>query len=199
MTALLGGLLGFLIAYAAIRDGTPRWIRGGLTTFSGVAANFAGIPLAFAFIATLGTIGIVTQFLDRAARLEPVRPRLHALLEDGDRAHLPLLPDPAHDPRHRARDRRACGASGARRPRASARARGSSGGTSASRSCSRRCSARGAALRQLVRGVRDRLRAHGAAASRSYRSDRLLPLRRRARRPARRAGARVRHVRRARA
>ncbi len=34
-----------------------------LTTFSGVAANFAGIPLAFAFIATLGTIGIVTQFL----------------------------------------------------------------------------------------------------------------------------------------
>jgi putative spermidine/putrescine transport system permease protein len=63
VTALLGGLLGFLMAYAAIRDGTPRWIRGPLTTFSGVAANFAGIPLAFAFIATLGTIGIVTQFL----------------------------------------------------------------------------------------------------------------------------------------
>jgi putative spermidine/putrescine transport system permease protein len=28
-----------------------------------VAANFGGIPLAFAFIATLGTIGIVTQFM----------------------------------------------------------------------------------------------------------------------------------------
>ena len=28
-----------------------------------MAANFGGIPLAFAFIATLGTIGIVTQFL----------------------------------------------------------------------------------------------------------------------------------------
>ena len=27
-----------------------------------MAANFGGIPLAFAFIATLGTIGIVTQF-----------------------------------------------------------------------------------------------------------------------------------------
>ena len=63
VTALVGGLLGLLIAYSAIRDGTPRWIRGMLTTFSGVAANFAGIPLAFAFIATLGTIGIVTQFL----------------------------------------------------------------------------------------------------------------------------------------
>ncbi|MER3410632.1 MAG: acriflavin resistance protein [Thermoleophilia bacterium] len=63
VTALVGGLLGFLIAYAAVREGTPRWVRGVLTTFSGVAANFAGIPLAFAFIATLGTIGIVTQFL----------------------------------------------------------------------------------------------------------------------------------------
>jgi putative spermidine/putrescine transport system permease protein len=63
VTAILGGALGLLIAYSAIRDGTPRWIRGGLTTFSGVAANFAGIPLAFAFIATLGILGIVTQFL----------------------------------------------------------------------------------------------------------------------------------------
>ena len=63
ITALIGGALGFLIAYAAIREGTPRWIRTGLSTFSGVAANFAGIPLAFAFIATLGTIGIATQFL----------------------------------------------------------------------------------------------------------------------------------------
>ncbi len=63
VTALAGGILGFLIAYAAIRDGTPRVVRTVLTTFSAVAANFAGIPLAFAFIATLGTIGIVTQFL----------------------------------------------------------------------------------------------------------------------------------------
>ena len=63
VTAVLGGLLGFLIAYSAIRDGTPRFVRTVLTTFSGVAANFAGIPLAFAFIATLGTIGIVTQWL----------------------------------------------------------------------------------------------------------------------------------------
>jgi putative spermidine/putrescine transport system permease protein len=63
VTAVVGGLLGFLIAYGAIRDGTPKWVRNVLTTFSGVAANFAGIPLAFAFIATLGTIGILTRFL----------------------------------------------------------------------------------------------------------------------------------------
>lgn len=62
-TALAGAVLGFLIAYAAIREGTPRWVRSAFTTFSGVAANFGGIPLAFAFIATIGNIGIVTQFL----------------------------------------------------------------------------------------------------------------------------------------
>ena len=28
-----------------------------------MAANFGGIPLAFAFVATLGTIGVLTQFM----------------------------------------------------------------------------------------------------------------------------------------
>ena len=32
-------------------------------TFSGVASQFAGVPLAFAFLATLGPVGIVTVFL----------------------------------------------------------------------------------------------------------------------------------------
>jgi putative spermidine/putrescine transport system permease protein len=32
-------------------------------TFSGVASNFAGVPLAFAFIATLGRLGLVTVIL----------------------------------------------------------------------------------------------------------------------------------------
>jgi putative spermidine/putrescine transport system permease protein len=63
VTALVGGLVGFFIAYAAIRDGTPGWVRSMLTTFSGVAANFGGIPLAFAFIATAGPLGILTVFL----------------------------------------------------------------------------------------------------------------------------------------
>jgi putative spermidine/putrescine transport system permease protein len=63
VTALIGGVVGLGIAYAAIREGTPRWVRSAFTTFSGVAANFGGIPLAFAFIATLGSIGIVTTFL----------------------------------------------------------------------------------------------------------------------------------------
>ena len=63
VTALLGGALGFLIAYAATLAGTPVFVRSAFATFSGVAANFGGIPLAFAFISTLGTLGIVTNFL----------------------------------------------------------------------------------------------------------------------------------------
>jgi putative spermidine/putrescine transport system permease protein len=63
VTAFLGCLVGLAIAYAAIREGTPRFVRTTVTTFSGVAANFAGVPLAFAFIATLGNVGIVTLFL----------------------------------------------------------------------------------------------------------------------------------------
>jgi putative spermidine/putrescine transport system permease protein len=63
VTALIGGIAGLFIAYAAIREGTPAWVRSILTTFSGVAANFGGIPLAFAFIASLGPLGIVTVFL----------------------------------------------------------------------------------------------------------------------------------------
>ena len=63
ITAGAGCGLGLCIAYAVIREGTPRFLRTILTTFSGVAANFAGIPLAFAFIASLGTIGIVTAFM----------------------------------------------------------------------------------------------------------------------------------------
>jgi putative spermidine/putrescine transport system permease protein len=70
VTALLGGVLGLLIAYSAIREGTPRWIRSAITTFSGVAANFGGIPLAFAFIATIGPLGILTVFL-RNHSLDP--------------------------------------------------------------------------------------------------------------------------------
>jgi putative spermidine/putrescine transport system permease protein len=63
VTALIGGVAGLFIAYAAIREGTPAWVRSILTTFSGVAANFGGIPLAFAFIASLGPLGIMTVFL----------------------------------------------------------------------------------------------------------------------------------------
>lgn len=62
-TALLGGVLGFFLAYAITVGGAPRWIRDGLMTFSGLAANFGGVPLAFSFIATIGRTGFLTAFL----------------------------------------------------------------------------------------------------------------------------------------
>ncbi|GAC1507002.1 MAG: ABC transporter permease subunit [Chloroflexota bacterium] len=65
VTALAGGVFGLFVAYAALQEDVPRWVRPLLTTYSGVAANFAGVPLAFAFVATLGGAGLVTQFLAR--------------------------------------------------------------------------------------------------------------------------------------
>lgn len=62
-SALLGCLIGFGMATAVILGRLPQWIRGPLLTFSGVASNFAGVPLAFAFLATLGPMGLVTVFL----------------------------------------------------------------------------------------------------------------------------------------
>lgn len=63
ITALLGCALGFGMAAAVVFGGLPKGIRGPLLTFSGVASNFAGVPLAFAFIATLGPVGLVTVWL----------------------------------------------------------------------------------------------------------------------------------------
>jgi len=69
-TALLGGLTGFLMAYAVISGGLPRILRTGLSTFSGVASNFAGVPLALAFVFTFGRVGLVTVFF-RSIGIDP--------------------------------------------------------------------------------------------------------------------------------
>ncbi len=62
-SALGGTLIGLALALAAIQGGLPQWIRPTLMTFSGVASNFAGIPLSFAFLSTLGRMGLVTVLL----------------------------------------------------------------------------------------------------------------------------------------
>jgi putative spermidine/putrescine transport system permease protein len=62
-SAALGCLIGFAVAAAVVLGGLPKAIRGPLLTFSGVASNFAGVPLAFAFLATLGPVGLITVFL----------------------------------------------------------------------------------------------------------------------------------------
>lgn len=66
VTAIGGGVFGFLLASAVILGGLPRFLRSALMTFSGVASNFAGVPLALAFIFTLGQLGMLTTFLKGA-------------------------------------------------------------------------------------------------------------------------------------
>jgi putative spermidine/putrescine transport system permease protein len=63
VTAIGGGIFGFLLAYGVIAGGLPSFLRSALTTFCGVASNFAGVPLALAFTFTLGFSGILTPFL----------------------------------------------------------------------------------------------------------------------------------------
>lgn len=63
ITAIGGAVLGLLLAQAIILGNLPTWIRPSVSTFCGVASNFAGVPLAFAFIATVGPRGILTLWL----------------------------------------------------------------------------------------------------------------------------------------
>src|SRR5260370_24415591 len=62
-SAIGGAIIGFFLAYAAVLGGLPRWIRPPVMTFSRVASNFAGVPLAFAVPATLGRAWPVTALL----------------------------------------------------------------------------------------------------------------------------------------
>lgn len=69
VTALSGGIFGFLAAYGVYRL-RANWLRNFLISFSSIAANFAGVPLAFAFIATLGVTGFVTVLLHNWLHLD---------------------------------------------------------------------------------------------------------------------------------
>jgi putative spermidine/putrescine transport system permease protein len=62
-SAILGAIIGLAITLAIIRGRLPAGLRSTVMTFSGVASNFAGVPLAFAFISTLGRLGLVTIIL----------------------------------------------------------------------------------------------------------------------------------------
>jgi len=64
LSAVMGGVLGLLVANAVLHHGVPRFIRPAFVSFSGMAANFAGVPLGFAYVATLGTLGVVTTLLE---------------------------------------------------------------------------------------------------------------------------------------
>ncbi|MFF8938016.1 ABC transporter permease [Streptomyces paradoxus] len=78
LTALLGSVkLSAVSAAIATAVGLPlahavvtsrfRALREAVLTASGVLANFGGVPLAFAFVATLGNAGVLTRHLGLTA------------------------------------------------------------------------------------------------------------------------------------
>jgi putative spermidine/putrescine transport system permease protein len=63
LTAVIGGTVGIMLAIVASNIKRPKWLRSFLDAWSAVASQLGGIPLAFAFIALLGTQGILTAIL----------------------------------------------------------------------------------------------------------------------------------------
>jgi putative spermidine/putrescine transport system permease protein len=61
--AIIPGIFGLLIAYAIHTAKRGNMLRRVVMTASGVFANFGGVPLAFLFIATLSTTGVVTGWI----------------------------------------------------------------------------------------------------------------------------------------
>jgi putative spermidine/putrescine transport system permease protein len=57
--AVVGGVLGTFLAQAVVAS-RGTFLREAVLTASGVLANFGGVPLAFAWIATLGNAGLLT-------------------------------------------------------------------------------------------------------------------------------------------
>jgi len=64
VTAVVGAVVGALLAYAVVTGPPNGMLRRLVTSVCGVLAQFGGVTLAFAFIATLGISGVVSVWLD---------------------------------------------------------------------------------------------------------------------------------------
>ncbi len=62
LTAVVPGIIGIVVAYA-VQTSRSSTLRRVVSTASGVFANFGGVPLAFLFIATLGSTGLAVNWL----------------------------------------------------------------------------------------------------------------------------------------
>ena len=60
-TAVIGAVLGALLAYLIVSMPAQSLLRRSTLAVSGVLAQFGGVVLAFAWIATIGPVGVVTQ------------------------------------------------------------------------------------------------------------------------------------------
>lgn len=65
VSAVISTVFGLLVAQAVVTS-RFRALREAVLTASGVLANFGGVPLAFAFVATLGNSGVLTRYFGLA-------------------------------------------------------------------------------------------------------------------------------------
>ena len=62
-SAIIGAILGAVLAYAVVTGNPNGVLRRLVTSACGVLAQFGGVTLAFAFIATIGGAGFITLWL----------------------------------------------------------------------------------------------------------------------------------------
>ncbi len=63
ITAVVGAVLGAVLAWAVVSGRSQGLLRRFVTAAAGVLAQFGGVTLAFAFLATVGFEGLVTVFV----------------------------------------------------------------------------------------------------------------------------------------
>jgi putative spermidine/putrescine transport system permease protein len=71
LTAVVGAVLGALLAHAVSTAAPGGVLRRVVTAACGVLAQFGGVTLAFAFLATFGFTGFVTVWLQNAFGVDP--------------------------------------------------------------------------------------------------------------------------------
>ncbi|HYJ75843.1 MAG TPA: hypothetical protein VEV65_09605 [Kineosporiaceae bacterium] len=71
VTAVVGALLGALVAHAVSTAVEGGVLRRVITAACGVLAQFGGVTLAFAFLATFGFTGFVTVWLQNTFGVDP--------------------------------------------------------------------------------------------------------------------------------
>ena len=63
LSSVIGALIGALVCYALLGLRSDGLLRTSIDSLSGVLAQFGGVMLAFAFVATIGIQGMITVFL----------------------------------------------------------------------------------------------------------------------------------------
>ena len=63
-TAIIGAVLGAVLAYLVVSLPASSLLRRTTLAISGVLAQFGGVVLAFAWIATIGPVGVITNAVD---------------------------------------------------------------------------------------------------------------------------------------